>query len=48
MLLTLAIAGATYYIGSKLGYTKGEKDMYQRCRNADEVQRELFSHISKR
>jgi hypothetical protein len=41
--LAISIAG---YIGYRYGRSKGEQEMYQLCRNADQVQREFFSRIS--
>ncbi len=46
-LLMQIIAGAImYWVGYRLGRQRGEMEMYQRCRNADEVQREYFSQVS--
>lgn len=45
MLTLLAISVATY-VGYRYGRQRGEQDMYQLCKNADQVQREFFSRIS--
>lgn len=45
MLTLLAIVAAAY-LGYRYGRSKGEQEMYQLCKNADQVQREFFSRIS--
>lgn len=34
------------YIGYRYGRHKGEQEMYQLCKNAEQVKREFFSHVS--
>jgi hypothetical protein len=43
---TIIYVALAAYIAYRLGKRKGEQEMYQLCRNADQVQREFFSRIS--
>lgn len=36
----------TAYLAYRYGKRKGEQEMYQLCKNADQVQREFFSRVS--
>lgn len=43
---TIVYIAVTAYFAYNIGKRKGEKEMYQLCKNADQVQREFFSRIS--
>jgi len=45
-MLTLLFVSVALYVGYRYGKHKGEQEMYQLCKNAEQVKREFFSHIS--
>lgn len=45
-MLTALLVTATAFIAYKYGRRRGEEDMYQLCRDAEQVKREFFSRIS--
>ena len=48
-LLMQIFAGATmYWVGNYYGRIRGEREMYNRCKRADETVREFFSDVSRR
>lgn len=43
---TIVYIAITAYTAYKYGKRKGEQEMYQLCKNADQVQREFFQRVS--
>ncbi len=43
---TIVYIVITAYVAYRIGKRKGEQEMYQLCKNADQVQREFFQRIS--
>jgi len=43
---TIVYIAIAAYVAYRIGKRKGEQEMYQLCKNADQIQREFFSRIS--